>query len=164
IPTATHTIWGVLAGKLLIDSIPILSKLKYLVLAGIICLIVGYSLDMSGITPIIKRISTSSFVFVSGGYIFLILVLISWITDVKGFTRFAWIPIVVGMNPIFIYLFFETVGKQWFNGITDIFIGDAFRLMGVPLDVTSIFVALATLTAEWYLCYWLYKRKIFFKL
>ena len=164
IPTAAHTIWGVLVGKLLISSDPILSKLKTVIIAGIVCLIIGYSLNLSGVTPIIKRISTSSFVFVSGGYVLLILAFISWITDAKGFTRYAWIPIVVGMNPIFIYLFFETVGKQWFNGITDIFVGGTFRLMGIPLNTTSILVALATLAAEWYLCYWLYKRRIFFKL
>lgn len=164
LPTAAHTVWGVLVGRLVISSTPALMKLKYIALAGVICLILGYALDLSNITPIIKRISTSSFVLVSGGYILLIFAFTSWLTDVKGFTKYAWIPIVVGMNPIFIYLFFETIGKQWLNGVSAIFVGQSIASVGIPDNAVLIIVALATLFAEWYLCYWLYKRKIFFKL
>jgi predicted acyltransferase len=63
IPTAAHTIWGVLAGKLLISNKTISYKIKALVVAGIIALVIGFGLDVAGITPIIKRISTSSFAF-----------------------------------------------------------------------------------------------------
>src|SRR5690606_30542752 len=45
IPTAAHTIWGVLVGKLLISSSPALEKMKTLGIAGIIGHIIGYSLD-----------------------------------------------------------------------------------------------------------------------
>src|SRR5258705_7908240 len=62
IPTAAHTIWGVLTGKLLISQTSASHKIKVLLLAGICGLIIGYGLDIASITPIIKRISTSSFV------------------------------------------------------------------------------------------------------
>src|ERR1700744_6481209 len=45
IPTAAHTIWGALAGKLLISDKPAGQKMKYLIIAGIICLAIGFGLD-----------------------------------------------------------------------------------------------------------------------
>lgn len=164
IPTAAHTIWGVLVGKFLISNSQLKTKLLYLVYAGLIGLFIGYGLDWASITPIIKRISTSSFVLVSGGYVLLIIAFISWAVDLKAWNKYAWIIIVVGMNPIFIYLFFETVGKQWFNGVVEIFVGGTFDLMGLPGTIVAAIVALSALIGEWCLCYWLYKRKIFFKL
>ena len=105
IPTAVHTIWGVLAGKLLISNTAASHKIRILMLAGICGLIIGYGLDIASITPIIKRISTSSFVLASGGWVLLFLALLYWITDVKKINRYAWLFVVVGMNAIFIYLF-----------------------------------------------------------
>lgn len=164
IPTAAHTIWGVLVGKLLINNRSLIQKITYLIYAGLACLAIGYMLDWTGITPIIKRISTSSFVFVSGGYVLLIIAFLSWLVDLKQWNKYAWIIVVVGMNPIFIYLFFETVGKQWLNGVVHIFVDGPFELMGISGAGSAVLVALVTLAIEWYICYWLYKRKIFFKL
>jgi predicted acyltransferase len=165
IPTAAHTIWGVLAGKLLISNKIISYKIKALIAAGIVALIIGFGLDLSGITPIIKRISTSAFAFASVGWVLLILAAVYWLVDVKRNTKYAWVFTVVGMNAIFIYLFFETVGAQWVNGKVAVFTGDMLHLfLNVPLGVAALVSALAALIAEWGLCYWLYKRSIFFKL
>jgi predicted acyltransferase len=165
IPTAAHTIWGVLAGKLLISNKTISYKIKALVIAGIVALVIGFGLDWSGVTPIIKRISTSSFAFASVGWVLLILAAVYWLVDVKRNTKYAWIFTVVGMNAIFIYLFFETVGMQWVNAKVAIFTGDMLHLfLNVPAGVSALVSAIAALVAEWGLCYWLYKRNIFFKL
>jgi predicted acyltransferase len=164
IPTAAHTIWGVLAGKLLISQTQASHKIKVLVVAGVCGLIIGYGLDMTSITPIIKRISTSSFALASGGWVLLFLALLYWITDVKKFNRYAWIFVVVGMNSIFIYLFFETIGYHWLNGFIAIFVKGFTGLAGIPEKIQSLLSAIVTLFAECYLCYWLYQKKIFFKL
>ncbi len=164
IPTAAHTIWGVLAGKLLISALNNGKKMTYLIVAGLVLLFSGYLIHFLNITPIIKRISTSSFVLVSGGWSLLIMALLFWINDIKKQTKYAWIITVVGMNAIFIYLFFETIGNQWFNGVVLIFVGGFLNLLQVNPGIIAITAALVTLFAEWYLCYWLYKRKIFFKL
>lgn len=164
IPTAAHTIWGVVAGKLLVSSLANRRKMTYLIGAGIIALIVGYALDFSDFTPIIKRISTSSFVLVSGGWVLLIMALLFWINDIKKQSKYAWIFTVVGMNAIFIYLFFETVGMQWFNGTTAIFVKGFLGFTGLSDQMMSVISALVTLFLEWYICFWLFKKKIFFKL
>lgn len=164
IPTAAHTIWGVVAGKLLISSQSDKQKVNYLIGFGLVALIIGYALDLSGFTPIIKRISTSSFVLVSGGWVLLIMAFLYWINDVKKQSKYAWIFTVVGMNAIFIYLFFNTVGMQWFNGFVSIFVGGFLGFTGLSVHFISVISAIVTLLAEWYLCYWLYQKKIFFKL
>src|SRR6202035_4042936 len=73
ISTSAHTIWGVLAGKLLLSDKTNSQKMKYLLVSSLILLLIGFGLDWSNITPIIKRIATSSFVLVSGGYCVLFL-------------------------------------------------------------------------------------------
>lgn len=164
IPTAAHTIWGVLAGKLLVQEAPAIQKIRALLWAGAAALVIGYGLDVSNITPIIKRISTTAFVFVSGGWVLLILVFLYWLVDVRKVKRYAWIFTVVGMNAIFIYLFFETVGHQWLNGTVAVFVQGGADGIGVTTAWQAVLSALATLYIEWYICYWLYKKKIFFKL
>ncbi|TZF86500.1 DUF5009 domain-containing protein (plasmid) [Pedobacter sp. BS3] len=164
IPTAAHTIWGVVAGKLLISSLNNRQKVNYLIAAGIIALIAGYALDLSGITPIIKRISTSSFVLVSGGWVLLIMAFLFWINDVKKQSKYAWIFTVVGMNAIFIYLFSNTVGMQWFNGFVAVFVKGLLSITGLSNQIMSVISAMVALFTQWYLCYWLYQKKIFFKL
>lgn len=163
IPTAVHTIWGVLIGKLFLSGKPDTTKIIWLFLTGTICLVIGYALDWGGITPIIKRISTSSFVLASGGWVILIMAFLYWLTDVKKINRYAWIFVVVGMNAIFIYLFFETVGIQWLNGTVAIFVKGGLEGIGVGEKVSAVWSALVTLFIHWAICYWLFRKKIFFK-
>lgn len=164
IPTAAHTIWGVLAGKLLLGSQSDSQKLKILLIGAVAGLVIGYGLDWTGVTPIIKRICTSSFVIVTGGWCLLTLGFFYWLVDLKGVK--GWTPFftIVGMNPIFIYLLTQTVGGQWVNGFVAIFTTGFmgwFGLSGAPVAVVSAFAALAL---YWYLCYWLYQRKIIIKI
>ncbi|MEZ5072618.1 MAG: DUF5009 domain-containing protein [Bacteroidales bacterium] len=79
LPTAAHTIWGVLSGKLLSQTResgkqnPGIRATRTLLLYGAAALWVGYLLHWTGADPIIKRICTASFVLVSGGW-----TLITW--------------------------------------------------------------------------------------
>jgi predicted acyltransferase len=165
LPTAAHTIWGVLAGRILVSKLESSRKIQILLIAGLLGLLIGYGLDIAGITPIIKRISTSSFVFASGGWVLLALAAVYWFVDLQQNVRYAWIFNVMGMNAIFIYLFFETLGAEWSNRVVGIFTGDLLhRFAAIPLGIAAVLSALAAVTLDWGLCYWLYKRQIFFKL
>jgi predicted acyltransferase len=164
IPTAAHTILGVTAGKLLMAPYSNAVKIKALVIAGVIALFLGFGADLTGISPIIKRIATGGFVLASLGWVTLILAALYWWIDVKDHPRYTWIAVVTGMNSIFIYLFFETVGGQWLNGAVAIFVGGFAGLLYVPAGIQAVLSALAVWALEWYICYWLYEKKIFFKL
>ncbi|CAN5467956.1 DUF5009 domain-containing protein [soil metagenome] len=162
LPTAAHTIWGVVAGKILISDWKAIEKVKPLIIAGLIGLVVGYGMDLAGVTPIIKRIATTSFVIVSGGWCLLVLAACYWLVDVLGYKRFVFFFSVVGMNSIFIYMFAETIGHQWLVGFAAIF-SEFFLWLNASEATVNISAALIALAINWYLCYWLYKNKIFFK-
>lgn len=163
IPTACHTIWGVLLGKWVLEEKSKHEKLKWITLAGVIMLVLGYLFDLIGI-PIIKRICTISFVIVSAGWVLLFFALAYWIIDIKEWKKYSWIIAVVGMNSIFIYLFFETVGPQWLNKTVGKFTHGITDPIGISHSIGGVINALAVLVLEWGLCNFLYKRNIFFKL
>jgi predicted acyltransferase len=164
IPTAAHTIWGVLAGKLLASSGTGWRKIKLLLIYGGTALWLGYILDWTGVDPIIKRICTASFVLASGGWALLTLAFFYWLVDIKGSRRWTWFFAVVGMNPIFIYLFMETAGKQWLVDFSGSFITDGLVRIGAGESLALFINSVAVLSLAWGICYWLYRRKIFIKI
>ncbi|WP_114751079.1 acyltransferase family protein [Pleomorphovibrio marinus] len=163
IPTAAHTLWGAMCGNLLRKKLPDLKKIKWFFLAGLGGLILGYGLDILQITPIVKRICTSSFVLASGGWALVALGLFYWLVDMKKVQSWTFPFILVGMNPIFIYLFAQVLG-QWLFNLLKIFSFGVMEPLGVPEPGMQLINALLTLGAMWYLCYFLYKKKIFFKI
>jgi predicted acyltransferase len=164
IPTAAHTLWGAMCGNLLMSKKTDQEKIKVLIIAGFIGLVAGYGLDLLEITPIIKRISTSSFVLASGGWALLALAFFYWLVDMKKQQSWAFAFIVVGMNSIFIYLFAEVLGHRWLYGFIEIFSVGFLKPLGISDAILGILTALLTLGAMWYLCYFLYKKRVFFKI
>jgi predicted acyltransferase len=161
IPTAVHTIGGALAGKLLLGFST--SKTRILLTWGLISLALGYCLDLAGITPIIKRIATPSFVLVSLGYSLLILTLFYWWIDLRNHRRRLEFFTIVGMNSIFIYLFFEIVGDRWFTGYITAIANGVMQPLHPPILLMGVVASLCVFGLEWGLCWFLYRKKIFFR-
>jgi predicted acyltransferase len=162
-PTIAHTVWGVLCGRLLMSDKTAKQKISIMLWAGLACLVVGYSLDLLGINPIIKKIATSAFVFASGGWAILALCFFYWLLDVKKlFRNPAQFFIIVGTNSIFIYLFFEVGTAGLLTTMFQPFTNALFFWMG-GLGA-QMMLSVAVWAAMWYVCYWLYKRQIFFKI
>jgi predicted acyltransferase len=163
VSTTAHTIWGVLCGKLLMSNRAATEKIKLLVIAGITGLITGFILDLAGITPIIKKIATSSFVLASGGLTILALAFCYWLIDVKRiFTRGSRFFIIVGMNSIFIYIFFHIGGASLITKIINPFSQLLFSWAG-EITVRAI-TSIGTWGGLWYICYWLYRNRVFVKI
>lgn len=170
IPTAAHTIWGTLVGLLLKSDRPGLFKAKILTATGIAGLVIGYTLNWGfGIEalqiPIIKRICTSSFIFASGGWCILILAAFYWLIDVRN-KKPNWLVVfnVVGTNSIFIYLVAQTLAGKWLRPNVNVFIDGILGSIGFNETWIQLVTALVSLFILWYLCYWLYQRKIFFRI
>ena len=160
VPTTAHTMWGVLAGQLLKSSRIPFQKIKILVVAGLIGVVLGYS--MNPWTPIIKRICTSSFVIVSGGWCLLVLAFSYWLIDVKGIKKWTLFFNIVGMNSLFIYMFTNTGGSEWFYKIARPF---TMGLLAWAGDLNGrIATSIVVWAMLWYLCYWFYKKRIFVKM
>jgi predicted acyltransferase len=164
LPTTAHAIWGVLAGNLLMSQRNAIEKLKILILAGLAGITIGYGIDLMNISPINKHLGTSAFVIVSGGWCLITFAFFYWLTDIKGYKKWSLFFIVVGMNPIFIYIFSRTVGKVWLNGTVALFTKGLMSQFSVSEGITNLTTYLTIIGLEWYLCYWLYKKRIFIKL
>jgi predicted acyltransferase len=161
IPTAVHTIAGAMAGKFLLRK-P--EKVTPLIWWGLATLTAGHLLDITDITPIIKRIATSSFTLASLGWCLLGLAFFYWRIDIRNHHKNLLLFTIMGMNAIFIYLFFEIVGARWFNGYVSAITNGLMHFSSMPETVQHIISSLAIFTLEWGICYFLYKKNIFFKL
>ncbi len=157
--TSAHTFWGVVAGYILLaQSTTAKEKIKKLILMGVVGVIAGLLLDP--VTPIIKRIATSTFVIFSGGWCFLALAFFYWLIDVKGYKNWSKFLVIVGMNSIFIYMV-NSLLHGWMDQFIGIFTLSVLDYIGV---VGKIIHDNIVIFAHWYLCYFLYKNKIFLKI
>lgn len=161
IPTAVHTIAGALTGKLLMQQRN--DTLKRMLIWAASLLVAGYALDIAGITPIIKRIATSSFTIASLGWCLLGLSFCYWWIDILQHRKYLKFFTIVGMNSLFIYLFFEIVASRWFNEYAGAVVTGVLSWVHTPQLLSSIIASLCIFAMEWGLCYFLYKKKIFFR-
>lgn len=164
LPTTAHAIWGVVTGNLLIGTRKNTEKLRILILAGLAGVTVGYGMDLLNITPINKHLSTSSFMIASGGLCLLTFAPLYWLVDIKGYKKWTVFFTIVGMNPIFIYIFSRTVGKYWFHGSVAVFVKGFMNRLTASEGIVNLTTYIAILGLEWYLCYWLYKKRIYIKI
>ena len=109
--------------------------------------------------PIIKRICTTSFTLYSTGWILLMLLAFYCVVEVQGCRKWTFPLVVVGANSIFIYSLGQVM-RGWLNRAVGVFTG-RFVWLG---DFGPVAQSCTVLLVMWYLCYWLYKRKIFLKL
>ena len=135
-------------------------KIKRFVLARIICLVVSYVSSI--FTPVIKRISTTSFIFLSGAWTHLSLTICFWVIDIKSYLKKTLVFTVVGVNPLFIYLFASVVGAELFMKIIKPFTNSLIG--GFSPWLASFTLGFIVLFCLWYVCYWLFQKRIFIKI
>lgn len=151
------TLFGVWTGQLLRSSGTHGHKMRVLAVASAACLALGFAIHPWN--PIIKRICTTSFTIYSTGWILLMLLAFYWVVEVKGWRKWTFPLVVVGANSIFIYSV-DNVLRGWLNRAIGVF---TLRYTWLG-DFAPVAQSCTVLLVMWYLCYWLYKRRIFFKL
>jgi predicted acyltransferase len=158
VSSAANTIFGVMAGQLLISDVPMKRKLGILAWCGVAAILIGLTLDP--FIPIIKKIWTASFAIYSTGFTLLTLAFFYWLCDVRMHWRWATLFVMVGANSIFIYLFHEILNR-WLHQSATVFLGWTVQWWG-PWG--QVIIACTLVAFQIYVCRWLYKRQIFFKL
>ncbi|MDD4871668.1 MAG: DUF5009 domain-containing protein [Kiritimatiellae bacterium] len=146
---------GVLAGHWLRSSFTQNKKVLGLLAAGSTSILIALLWDFS--FPIIFRLWSSSYAMLVIGISAILLGLFYWIIDVKGYRKWAFPFVVVGMNAITIYMAPLLID---FNKIVNFFVHGFVNYMG---SFKPVFLALCILTVKWLLLYFLYKKKIFLK-
>jgi predicted acyltransferase len=97
------------------------------------------------------------------GWCLLGLAFFYWRIDVKQHTKGVEFFTIVGMNSLFIYLFFEIVGHRWFNEYVTAVVSGVLSWVNASVDVQQLFSSLGIFALEWGMCYFLYRKKIFFR-
>ena len=161
IPTLGTMILGLIAGRWLRASAPGV-PIKRLVVAGGLGIASGLLLHVLGICPVVKRIWTPSWTLFSGGMCFLFLAAFSWVIDVKGYRKWAFPLVVIGMNSIAAYMIAHLFGDFVANSF-HIHLGkDVFKVLSGGLE--PLMQGFAVLLTFWLILYWMYRRKLFLKI
>ena len=168
---------GLIVGEMLRRDMTQQQRMLWLGICGLVLLAAGLALGMT-ISPIVKRIWTPSWTLYSGGLVVWMLACLYWIIDVRGWRRWSWFLVVVGMNSIAMYMMsqllkpytvatlkrhlglpFETAA-HWLN--TRFSFGWPTELFGGLYG--PIFEKTAVLLVFWLVCVWMYRQKIFVRI
>ncbi|MBN1293758.1 MAG: hypothetical protein JXB48_18090 [Candidatus Latescibacteria bacterium] len=151
-------VYGSIIGKLLVQRKSDREFMKTLAIFGVTGIFCGLALHP--VIPIIKRMFTPSYTLFTCGLISLMLMAFFWIIDVRGKVKWSFPFMVLGMNSIFVYML-NGLLSGWLLDTAGIFVNP----LGSFIDGwVSPLQHIIRLGAEWLVCLWLYKRKIFFKI
>jgi predicted acyltransferase len=151
-------LFGVLAGTLLRGPRAPMEKCARLAIAGVAALVVGQILGWT-LCPIVKRIWTPSWAVYSAGWSLLMLAGFYWIIDIRGWKRWAFPLVVVGMNSIGMYMMFMLI-RGWFGQTLKTHLGAS--IFGPPYG--PLLECGAVLGCLWLVCLWMHRRKIFLRI
>jgi predicted acyltransferase len=164
IPAIASCLLGVFAGLLLKSrTVPSRRKAIYLIGFGILAAAAGWIWHFQ--MPVVKKIWTTSYVLVAGGYSSILLGLFYMIVDVWQARRWCRPFVWMGMNSIAIYLANNIVRGFW-RLSPRLVGGDVASFFNSRIAQGSgdlVITATGMLLAFW-LVYFLYKQKIFLKL
>ena len=154
------TVWtlaGAWVAHLLMKSKSHAGNLKRLAGGMILCFAVAFALRPW--IPFIKQLCTASFILYSLGWVLFMLIGFYAVVEVLGYRKWIFPLTVVGMNSIFIY-FVSEVLFRWLDRAVGVFTFN-YNFIGTLAPVAQ---ATTVVLVMWYFCYWLYKRRIFFKI
>jgi len=162
IPSIATMIFGLLAGHLLRDSRKIAEKIKYLTIFGIVGIIAGGVLALTGLCPIIKRIWTPSWTIYSAGWVTLVLVVFVAIVEWRGWKRWTFPFVIVGLNPITLYCMWQLMGGFIRENMQRHISRNIFEVFGEPYS--PVLQRAIVLLVLWLIILWMYRRKIFLRI
>jgi heparan-alpha-glucosaminide N-acetyltransferase len=158
IGNAVTILFGCWAGMLLRTAKSHTEKLKLLGACAAAGFIIGLGLEP--FIPMVKRLWTPSFTFFSAGWVIVMLMAFYWTIEVRKWKAWTFPFLIFGMNSIFAYSIGQIGLKGWLNRGLASFTGN-FSFLG---DLGAIPQQVLVMACIWYVCYWLYQRKIFFKI
>jgi predicted acyltransferase len=157
VPHTVIALFGMWAGNLLRSGRSRSAQLKILAIAMVGAFAGG--LGLSPFIPIIPKIATASYVFYTTGWVLVMFLALYLVIDLARYRKWAFPLTVVGSNAIFIYSILMVL-HDWLDRSVAVFTGH-FVFLGTFAPVAE---SCTVLLVMWYLCYWLYQRKIFLRL
>ncbi|MEX2578636.1 MAG: hypothetical protein WD342_06225 [Verrucomicrobiales bacterium] len=159
IPSLVTMLMGLMSGQLLKEeTLTESAKIRRLCVAAVACLVVG---AVAGLTlcPVIKKIWTPSWTLYSGGYVLALLALFYWAIDVKKSRSWVFPFVVVGLNPLAMYLLGMT-GRRSVPAAFKRHLPDAW-FEGAHGHVVQACLMAALF---WLVLWWMYRNRVFLRL
>jgi len=163
LPAIATCLLGVFAGLLIKNkSIEDGRKVQYLLCAGLAGVLLGHLWGLQ--FPVIKKIWSSSYVLVAGGYSALLLGIFYLVIDVWKYQKWCQPFLWIGMNSITVYMAnniinFDRLGLRLAGGDVKKFFDNT-----VTSGFGDLVVALIGLGLGIWLCHFLYRKRIFLRL
>ncbi len=159
VPAIGTALLGMLSGawlKVEKTSLTGTHKALGLLAAGVAFATIGWLWGM--VCPINKALWSSSFVCAVAGYSLLLLALFYYVIDVRGWKRWDFFFVVIGMNSITIYLLQQFVNiwhteYMLFGGL----------ISALPESIHSVAHHIGYILLCWTILYFFFKKKIFLK-
>jgi heparan-alpha-glucosaminide N-acetyltransferase len=162
VPSLATMIFGLLAGGWLRSGASFDVKARRLVVFGVAGILLGAALHLLGVVPLVKRIWTPSWAIFSAGWAAVFLATFFYAIDMRGYRRWAFPLLVVGMNSIMMYAIVHIATEYMVRAFT-IHLGRApFEVFGPAF--APVLLGAATLTVFWLVLYWMYQRKVFLRI
>jgi predicted acyltransferase len=159
-PAIGTALLGMFTGEFLISRYlnqKPLRKVLYMALAAICLMIIGQLWNL--VFPINKNLWTSSFVCFVGGLSLLLFTLFYLIIDVWNFRKWAFFFVVIGLNPITIYLTERIVNL---HVISKFLLGGLIAML--PGTWSTLLYGIVITSIGWVFLYILYRYKLFLKI
>jgi len=175
IPSVVTVILGYVTGLSIISAQDRKVLVKKIVVSGIALTVAG--LLWGTAFPIGKPLWTSSYVLYTGGLAMIILGIMIFLVDVRGYTKWTKPFVVFGANPLFIYMLSGVVARlivylfRWVDTAGNLITLKSwlYTKIFVPLAAGSqingsLFFAVSLILLYWLICDFLYRKKIFIKI
>lgn len=162
VPAIAHTLLGCLCGRMLLaqDTLPL--RLRRIGFCGLLLAAAGLLLNFW--LPFNKRIWSPSFTLFTCGCCALLLVLLTWMVDIRGWK--GWTPFFTafGRNALAVYVLSELLSViSSRTGFSDLLYG--FIQSWCPAAPwASLFYAVFWVLLNFFVAFLLYKKKIFIKI
>ena len=175
LPSIAHMLIGFICGGMIMAVADNRDRINRLFVIGTILTFAGFLLSYG--LPINKKIWSPTFVLTTCGLASLLLGLLIWLIDIRGYRRWCGFFEVFGINPLFLFccgsviaIVLGAIKVPWAgteSGLISLsgwfYQGCLLPLFGDP-TLASLVYALLFITVNWMIGLILYKKKIYIKI
>lgn len=176
LPSVAHVLIGFMCGRLICETHDMQERLTRLFIVGTILTFTGLLLSYG--MPINKKLWSPTFVLTTCGLATMLLALLVWIVDVKGWQRWARGFMAFGINPLYLYvqaavLAYLCGAIQVHTGLSEsgvtnlagcVYLAWLRPMCGGNAQLASCVWAILFVIVNWIPGYLLWRKKIYIKI
>lgn len=156
LPAIATALFGVVCGHLLKLDRSLRDRVLRMLALGVALIAAGYICNIW--LPINKKLWTTSFCLFMAGLDFVLLAFFIWVVDIRGYQRMVKPLVIMGLNPITIYMLSELLSEALdFHGLHHTIYRTVFTPLASPYNASLLWAL--TYTGLMYLAAWgMYKK------